>query len=85
MTRPALRGSDLQCSGFAVQSCVCHIFVSTRCNMEKEMCVAHATYIACSAAKPLCTSTVVETPGNNDWSSGARAKLRSVKSAKLTR
>ena len=65
-------------------SCVCHIFVSKRCNIEEEMYVSHVAYLACSAAKPLCTSTVGETPGNSDWLSGARRISISVKTGKLT-
>ena len=43
------------------------------------------TYLACSEAKPLCTSTEDEIPGKRDESSDLRKKSTSVRSAKLKR
>jgi len=81
----ALRGSLAHCSRFSVLCCVYRVLVGKRCTVEKEMRVAYVAYLACSAAKPSCASTVVGTPGKSDELSNSGVILRSVMSAKLTR
>ena len=59
-----------------------NVFVGMRSNAKRRGWV---TYLACSVAKPLCTSTDDEIPEKRDESSDSRKKSASVRSAKLTR
>ena len=59
-----------------------HVFVGMWSNNERG---GRVTYLACSEAKPLCTSTEDEIPGKRDELSGSRVKSTSVRSDSLMR